>query len=265
MKNRHSERDDRGRFKPKNPSAKVAERPATPEESFPAPIDVVIAFDTTGSMSSYIASVRKHVKDLIGELFKNTPNLRMKIVAFGDYCDMESATVFGRAYQETSLTNDENELIDFVNKAKDTGGGDGPEFYELVIKKITEETPWREGKKSVLLIADATPHEVGYSYRRIVMNAQIDWREEAKKAASKNIQFDTLRIDRGTKWYEELSKITNVICAEFSNSGKVSEVIKAATYARGSVDSFYSSMKEAEKSGDGELIGMYKSMSKLID
>ena len=35
-----------------------------------------------------------------------------------------------------------------------------------VIKKIVEETSWREGStKSVLLIADAYPHRVGYSYR----------------------------------------------------------------------------------------------------
>jgi hypothetical protein len=37
------------------------------------------------------------VTKLIGELFKNTPNLRMKIVAFGDYCDMQSASNFRKA------------------------------------------------------------------------------------------------------------------------------------------------------------------------
>lgn len=54
----------------------------------------------------------------------------------------------------------------------------------MVIKKITEETSWREGSvKSVLLIADATPHEVGYSYGDRVRNNKINWRVEAKKAA----------------------------------------------------------------------------------
>lgn len=44
------------------------------------------------------------------------------------------------------------------NSVENTYGGDSDEFYELVIKKIVEETNWREGSiKAVLLIADASP------------------------------------------------------------------------------------------------------------
>lgn len=158
-------------------------------------LDMVIAFDTTGSMSSYIDQVKNHVNGLVPQLLKDNPNMRIGIVAFGDYCDMRSATDFGRAYQVLQPTNDEEKIISFVKKAKETGGGDGDEFYELVIKKITEETPWREdATKTVLLIADANPHKVGYSYNNIVRNAQIDWREEARKASEKGIQFDTISI-----------------------------------------------------------------------
>lgn len=146
-------------------------------------LDMVIAFDTTGSMSAYINAVKTHVKELVPKLFSSNPDLRIGIVAFGDYCDMRSKDNFGKAYQVLDLTNDENKIIKFINEAQDTSGGDGDEFYELVIKKITEETAWREGStKAVLLIADAAPHKVGYSYRSIVSNAQIDWREEAKKS-----------------------------------------------------------------------------------
>lgn len=60
--------------------------------------DMVIAFDTTGSMSSYIGQVKARVKELVPRLMKANPNLRIGIVAFGDYCDMESSTKFGRAY-----------------------------------------------------------------------------------------------------------------------------------------------------------------------
>lgn len=231
------------------------------------PMDIVIAFDTTGSMNAYIESVRKHVKELIGELFKNTPNLKMKIVAFGDYCDMEGKDNFGKAYQETKLTDNQNDLIDFVNKAKNTGGGDGDEFYELVIKKITEETPWRDGSKSVLLIGDCDPHKVGYSFGGMVQNAQIDWKEEARKASKLGIQFDTLRINERVDWYRQLSEITNGICSDFKSANKISEVVKAATYSRGgeATMSFFSSgLDAAVKSGDTEVINMYKGMSKNI-
>lgn len=122
-------------------------------------LDMVIAFDTTGSMNAYIEAVKLQVKELIPKLFKQNPDLRIGIVAFGDYCDMPSKDRFGKAYQVCELTDNENRLIEFITKAQSTSGGDSDEFYELVIKKIVEETNWREGStKAVLLIADAEPH-----------------------------------------------------------------------------------------------------------
>ena len=127
-------------------------------------LDMVIAFDTTGSMCAYIEAVKLNIKKLIPKLFEQNSNLRIGLVAFGDYCDMPSKDKFGKAYQVWPLTDDENGLIRFITQAQNTSGGDGDEFYELVIKKIVEETNWREGfTKAVLLIADARPHPVGYS------------------------------------------------------------------------------------------------------
>lgn len=230
-------------------------------------LDYVVAFDTTGSMSSYINDVKKHIEKLIPEMFSQDIDLKMRIIAFGDYCDMSSPKVFGKAYQESEFTNDANKLIDFVQGAKSTSGGDSDEFYELVIKKITEETPWREdSKRSVLLIADYDPHKVGYSYNGI--SYQIDWRQEARKAADKNITFDTLAIHGGRfPWYEELSKITNGVYLPFKSSNKMAEVVKMSAYARGSAKSkskFTETMTMAFASGDAELIGTYKSLSTLL-
>lgn len=229
-------------------------------------LDMVIAFDTTGSMTRYIDAVKEHVKELVPKLFKQNPDLRIGIVAFGDYCDMPSKDEFGKAYQVCELTDDENRLIEFITKAQDTSGGDGDEFYELVIKKITEETNWREGStKAVLLIADAEPHKVGYSYRNRVVNNQIDWRKEAKKAAEKGIKFDTLTINK-TDWYKELSEITNGVSAPFSTSSKTSHLVEAAALARGgsrtkeayraTMDSFFDS--------DKEMYAVYTAYSKEV-
>ena len=49
-------------------------------------------------MAAYIEAVRKEVAELGPRLFKDNENLRLGIVAFGDYCDMISATEFGKAY-----------------------------------------------------------------------------------------------------------------------------------------------------------------------
>lgn len=230
-------------------------------------LDMVIAFDTTGSMNAYIEAVKLQVKELIPKLFKQNPDLRIGIVAFGDYCDMPSKDRFGEAYQVCELTDNENRLIEFITKAQSTSRGDSDEFYELVIKKIVEETNWREGStKAVLLIADAEPHRVGYSYNDRVVNNQIDWREEAKKAAEKGIKFDTLTINK-TGWYKELSSTTNGVSAPFSTSSKTSQLVEAAALARGGEKTrglYETTMDSFEASGDTEMTAVYAAYSKEV-
>lgn len=231
--------------------------------------DMVIAFDTTGSMASYMGNVKKHVTALIPELLADNPDLKISVVAFGDYCDMESSTYFGKAYQVLDLTNDENKLISFVEGAKITSGGDGDEFYELVIKKITEETSWRKGSnKSVLLIADAQPHEVGYSYKSIIQNNQIDWKKEAQKAANAGIVFDTLKIHPDVQWYKKLSKITGGLCLDFKSSDKTANLVKALSLARGGAttkEKFEKEFATATASGDKEMTAVYSMYKSIVE
>ena len=197
-------------------------------------LDMVIAFDTTGSMAAYIEAVRKEVSDLIPRLFRDNPDLRLGIVAFGDYCDMRNAQEYGAAYQCIAPTDNENELMRFIKESKDTSGGDGDEFYELVIRKIVEETPWREGStRSILLIADAWPHPLGYSYRNYVVDNRIDWKEEAGKAAALGIRIDTVTIT-DAEWFRELSRITNGTSVPFQSSHKTGRMMQAAIYSKGS-------------------------------
>lgn len=230
-------------------------------------LDMVIAFDTTGSMSSYIDSVKEHVKELIPKLLSANPNMRIGVVAFGDYCDMVSKDKFGTAYQALDLTDDREELINFVTNTENTSGGDGDEFYELVIKKITEETSWRDGStRAVLLIADSCPHKVGYSYRSIVKNSKIDWKEEAKKAIEKGIKFDTSMICH-REWMKELSSMTNGVSVPFSSSNKTSQVIEAAAYARGgeaTLGLYKATMDSVEASGDKEMGAVYAAYSEEV-
>jgi len=231
--------------------------------------DMVIAFDVTSSMDRYRQSVKNQVTDLIPNLFKENPNLKISIVAFGDYCDMKSRVNFGNAYQVINLSDNQEDLIAFVNKATKTSGGDYPEFYELVIKKITEETEWREdSNKSVLFIADATPHPLGYSCSPYVRNNQIDWKEEAKKAGEKGIKFDTLRIDKYVTWYEELSSITGGVCLDFQSSKKTSQLVEATVLARGgeiTKKAFLSKSMSSEVTADAELNSVYSMYKSVID
>lgn len=228
-------------------------------------LDMVIAFDTTGSMAAYIDAVRREVSELIPRLFKDNDNLRLGIVAFGDYCDMNSATDFGDAYQCLMPTDNENDIIKFIRESRDTSGGDGDEFYELVIKKIVEETPWRkDATKAILLISDANPHPLGYTYKDHVVGNQIDWRKEAEKAAFMKIKIDTVTIT-DEPWYKELSKMTNGISVPFESGYKTARLVEAATMSRGSMTSRMKFDKMARSCADEEMSAVFNSYRKERD
>ena len=224
-------------------------------------LDMVIAFDTTGSMAEYIGTVRKEVSELVPRLFKYSQNLRLGIVAFGDYCDMLNATEFGYAYQCLMPTDNVNDIIKFINQSRDTNGGDTDEFYELVIRKIVEETPWREkSTKVILLIADAAPHPLGYTYQDYVVRNQIDWRIEARNASQKGIKIDTVTITNAL-WYKELSRITNGVSVPFKMSGKTAQLVEVAAMARGSKESRERFDELADACDDIDFVGVFDSYS----
>lgn len=225
-------------------------------------LDMVIAFDTTGSMARYIGAVRQQVSELVPRLFKDNEDLRLGIVAFGDYCDMKNAQEFGPAYQCLKPTANENEIIRFINESSNTSGGDGDEFYELVLRKIVDETPWREdSQKAILLISDAEPHPLGYSFEDRVVDNRIDWKEEARKAAAKMIKIDTVTIT-GLSWYKDLSAMTNGVSVPFSTGGKTGDLIEAATLARGSMKSRSKFDELESKCVDEEMKAVYRSYRK---
>lgn len=228
-------------------------------------LDMVIAFDTTGSMAQYIDAVRKEVSELIPQLFKDNEDLRLGIVAFGDYCDMKNAKNFGKAYQCIQLTDNENDLIKFVLTSKNTSGGDYPEFYELVIKKIVEETQWREDStRIILLIADAEPHELGYTYKDYVVGNQIDWRIEARKATDERIKIDTVTIT-DAPWFRELSAMTNGVSVPFHTGHKTADLLRASVSARGSIKSREKFDDLMEACDDEEMKKVFASYKKVRD
>jgi hypothetical protein len=230
--------------------------------------DMVIAFDTTGSMSSYVKAVKNHVTELIPQLFSDNPGLNLSIVAFGDYCDMRGVNDFGKAYQVIDLTDDIDALTTFITNSQNTHGGDSDEFYELVIQKINNETTWRPGtSKSVLFIGDANPHKVGYKHRNIPQGNMIDWKVEAERANALGIVYDTLTISRRTTFYSELSQTTGGICLPFNNSSRTNDLVRGSAAARGgtrSAAAFNSLSMAAEASGDTEMTKVYSMYKSVI-
>lgn len=142
--------------------------------------EVVFSFDTTGSMSAAIANVRKHMEKTVEEMFQLIPDLRVGLISHGDYCDGKNC------YNLLPLTNDKSAVYKFIRTTPNTGGGDAPECYELVMS-LAKSMGWskKEGGKILVMIGDAGPHEPHYPQNKDKLN----WRTELSelKAAGINV------------------------------------------------------------------------------
>jgi len=165
--------------------------------------DIVFSFDTTGSMSSCIADVRRNIEKVSAKLFDQIPGLRLAIIAHGDYCDGEDTINI------LDFTNDKESIKKFIKDAPDTSGGDYPECYELVLHRA-RELSWRPDAtmKSLVMIGDAPPHENNENAFK------LDWKEEVEKLANRNIQvFSVQCLNSGQReaftFYSTIARVSN--------------------------------------------------------
>ena len=137
----------------------------------PAPIEIIISFDTTGSMSYYLDEVKNKIQDIIQRLFMDIPNMKIGVMAHGDYCDEKVFYLM----QKVDFTNDVGSLCQFVKDVEGTGGGDFEECYEWVLSQV-RGLSWTPGtQRSLIMIGDAIPHEADYELNK----EKLDWRAEA--------------------------------------------------------------------------------------
>ena len=111
----------------------------------------------------------------------------------------------------------------------------------VTVNHVGEENAFESVKpknigKLDMVIADANPHPLGYTYDKCVVGNEIDWRVEAQKAANKKIKIDTVTIT-DARWYKELSAMTNGVSIPFHSGYKTANLVRATAWARGSMKS----------------------------
>ena len=102
----------------------------------------------------------------------------------------------------------------------------------------------------------------------MVQKNQIDWKVEAQKAASLDIQFDTLSINKYRRWLEQLSQMTNGVNLPFSSASKMSNLVEASVLARGGEETktaFYAKMASSEIKNDSELSKTYSMYKTIVE
>jgi hypothetical protein len=188
-------------------------------------IDVVVSFDTTGSMYPCLTQVRKNVEELVKRLFKDIPDIRIGVIAHGDYCD-EGATY---VIKTLDLSQNEGQICDFVKNVGSTGGGDAPECYELVLHE-SRNLSWSSGKSKVLvLIGDDMPHPPSYSLNK----KKIDWRSELRALLESGITVyavQALGREYATSFYREVAEKTGGFHLELNQFSLVVDMIMAVCF-----------------------------------
>lgn len=207
-----------------------------------SPIDVVFSFDTTGSMRTAIAQVRRVVHEVTSRLFAQVPNLHVGIITHGDYCDGS------RVITLQDLTDDQRLICDFIRTAPDTDGGDTPECYELVLNRA-RSLHWRSGHAKVLaLIGDDVPH--GSSYPQNTLH--LDWRNELgllKEAGVHVYGVQALARSHATSFYQELAALSDGVHLELHQFAAVIDLVMAICYKQVSSEAVETYEQEVKNAG----------------
>lgn len=115
-------------------------------------LDLVIVFDSTGSMDKEIAQLKKQIYRIGSTLLELVPSARVSVCTYRD---------FGDAYvaKGLSLTNDIAAIERYLKDIRAGGGGDNPEAVQEGLRWAVENNDFRkDAVKVILLFGDAPPH-----------------------------------------------------------------------------------------------------------
>jgi hypothetical protein len=204
--------------------------------------EVVFSFDTTGSMYPCLTQVRKKIQEATQRLFKEVPGIKIGVIAHGDYCDQNSTYVT----KHLDLTNDLTKIVNFVENAGQTGGGDAPECYELVLREC-QTMSWSAGANhSLVLIGDDLPHEANANPQK------IDWRTELKTLASQDIcvyAVQALNRSYATNFYFNCAKETGGIHISLDQFNAITDLLVAVCYRESTPEQLLTYEKEVIAQG----------------
>jgi hypothetical protein len=166
---------------------------------------LVISFDTTGSMATCIESVKRVVKETVERLITHLPNIQIGILAHGDYCDERMYYLV----KTLNFTRNVQDICNFVTNVGHTGGGDFEEAYEYAMYTTRTTFAWTpQSNKGMIMIGDATPHTPTYAMNTL----HLDWRNEARLLCEAGIKVYSVRCmdwPESNTFYKELARLTN--------------------------------------------------------
>jgi hypothetical protein len=206
--------------------ADVAAAPVPP--AAPVPIDVVFVFDTTGSMYPCIREVRRFIAETAQRLFAEIPELRIAVLAHGDYCDRYESYLT----KHIDFSNSAAQVTEFVTNVGGTSGGDAPEAYEYALRECRRALSWRDmSTRAIVLIGDATPHEPEEVMR--MFGERIDWREELEALADRATPVFAVQCadyPSSKRFFAEAARVTNGYHLRLTQFAYIRDLIAAICF-----------------------------------
>jgi hypothetical protein len=143
----------------------AADAPAALAET-PAHTDVMLLFDTSGSMSSELGEAKAEIKEVIAHVSATLPDVQYGVAEVRDFPESEyapeGATETYAWKLDQSVTSSLEAIQNAINPLTAGFGGDGPESYGRALWE-TDTNPtvgWRPGARHIIvLVADNVPHD----------------------------------------------------------------------------------------------------------
>lgn len=115
-------------------------------------LDIVITFDSTGSMSGEINQVKQQIRRIGSTLLTLVPKARISICTYRDRNDVY-------VVKGLPLTDNLHEIEAYLANIQASGGGDLPEAVNEGLRWSVESNQFRQrARKVILLFGDAPPH-----------------------------------------------------------------------------------------------------------
>jgi hypothetical protein len=192
-------------------------------------IEVVFSFDTTGSMYPCLTQVRRKIKETVTRLMGEIPQMKIGIIAHGDYCDQGSTYVI----KKFDISSDIDAICEFVQNVEPTGGGDAPECYELVLHEAQSLSWSDDASKSLVLIGDDVPHPPAHNPQK------LNWRQEVDTLANKGVMVygvQALNRSHATLFYKELAEKSGGFHVNLDQFSYITDLFLAVCYQQSSDD-----------------------------
>ena len=180
----------------------LAPRRAAAKSSAMKQVDLVLVVDTTGSMGSQIAAVKRNLSTLISKLREDGISLYVSVVDYRDItCDGKNSTKVNNNSGK-DFYNSVTDITNVISSLYPSGGGDTPETAIDGLAAAYNLSYRGSSAKFAFLITDA-------NYKNKNNYGIKDMAEMARMLNQKNIRTSVVTYSSYYRTYENLVETTN--------------------------------------------------------